>query len=143
MSNDLEKVENKITEFLVSFIKTTLYFLTGNQQSFVISFIHYVVFIIGFYYFFFQSEPKSIFRIIFFFVVLLGALSYFTFNRCTFTSIEFDLSEKKNPIQKVVDVFFGKEIEGNISSKIVLSLCSILLGTILLKDYGYIKISNN
>ena len=80
--------------------------------------------------------------IIFFIFVALGALSYFIFNKCFFTSIELKLSEEKNLIQNIVEEYFGEEIEGNIISKIVLSLLSIIAGIILLKDYGYLKLDN-
>ena len=88
----------------------------------------------SFYYFFFQSKPGDIYRIIFFIFVALGALSYFIFNKCFFTSIELKLSEEKNLIQIIVEEYFGEEIEGNIISKIVLSLLSIIAGIILLKE---------
>jgi hypothetical protein len=142
MSSSLEKIEEKITDFWTGFFKSTLFFLSKNQQSIFVSFIHYIIFIIGFYYFFFKSQPGSIFRVIFFIFVVLGALSYFIFNRCFFTSIELSLSDEKNSIQKLVDRYFGKEIEGNITSKIVLSVGVIITGLVLLKDYGYFKFSN-
>ena len=41
-----------------------------------------------------------------------------------------------------MEEYFGEEIEGNIISKIVLSLLSIIAGIILLKDYGYLKLDN-
>jgi len=140
MPNELDLIENKITDFSTDFFKTILFFLQANTQSLFVSVIHYIVFIIGFAYFFFYSAPRDIFRVVFFIIVLFGALSYFTFNRCFFTSIELNLSGKKNPIQKIVDKFFGKEIEGNVTSKIVLGVSSLILGGILLKDYGIIKL---
>ena len=37
-----------------------------------------------------------------------------------------------------MDTYFGKEIEGNITSKIVLSIMTVVTGFVLLKDYGFI-----
>ena len=94
----------------------------------------------GFYFFFFGTQPGSPFRVFFFFVVALSALSYFIFNRCFFTSVELSLSDEKNAIQKIIDKYFGKEIEGNITSKIVLTVGTLITGLFLLKDYGYLKL---
>ena len=49
------------------------------------------------------------------------------------------LSKEKNLIQKTIDKFFGEEIEGNITSKIVFIFGTIVLGYCLLNDYGYIN----
>jgi hypothetical protein len=138
---DIGIIEEKITDFWTRFFKVILFFLNKNQQSTFISFIHYIVFIVGFYIFFFKSEPGSIFKLIFFIFVSLGALSYFIFNKCFFTSIELSLSSEKNPIQKFIDNYFGKEIEGNITSKIVLTVASLITGYVLLNDYGIIKLN--
>ncbi len=69
-------------------------------------------------------------------------LSYFIFNKCFFTSIELSLSNEKNYIQAFMDKYFGKEIEGNSTSKIILSIGAIITGTILFRDYGIIKLDN-
>jgi hypothetical protein len=144
MNEELEKIEEKITDFWTDFFKSLLFFLNQNQQSIIVSFIHYAVFIVGFYYFFFQSKPGDIYRIVFFIFVVLGALSYFIFNKCFFTSIELNLSNnEKNPIQQLMDNYFGKEIEGNITSKVILSASSIVIGLTLLKDYGYLNWGSN
>ncbi len=37
-----------------------------------------------------------------------------------------------------MDKYFGQEIEGNMTSKIVLSASTIITGLTLLKDYEYI-----
>lgn len=142
MGSYLNQIEERITEFWTEIFRSLLFFLSKNQQSIFVSFIHYIIFIIGFYYFFFKSQPGSIFRILFFIFVVLGALSYFIFNRCFLTSIELNLSDEKNSIQKLMDKYFGKEIEGNITSKIVLSVGVIITGLVLLKDYGIIKVDN-
>jgi len=142
MSPSLDRLEERITDLGTRFFRDSLFFLSKTQQSVFVSFIHYVIFIVGFYYFFFISKPHSLFRILFFVVVTLGALSYFLFHKCFFTSIELSLSEKKNFIQNFIDKYFGKETEDNITSKIVLSIGSLIIGIILLKDYGIIKLNN-
>jgi hypothetical protein len=138
MSVDLIIIERKITEFWTNVVKTLLFFITGNQQSLFVSAIHYIIFVVGLYYFFFKSEPGDLFRILFFLIILISLLSYFIFNKCFFTSIELSLSSEKNPIQSFMDTYFGKEIEGNITSKIVLSIMTAVTGFVLLKDYGFI-----
>jgi hypothetical protein len=142
MDSCLNKIEERITDFWTNFFRSLLFFLTKNQQSVFVSFLHYIVFIVGFYYFFFKSHPGGAYRLVFFVFVVLGALSYFIFNRCFFTSIELSLSDEKNSIQKLVDKYFGKEVEGNITSKIVLSIGVFITGLVLLKDYGIIKLGN-
>lgn len=143
MSEILDTIELGVTDFWTELFRSVLFFLNQHQQSIFVSFIHYTVFIIGFYFFFFQSNPKDIFRIIFFIFVALGALSYFIFNKCFFTSIELNLSNnEKNPIQTIMDNYFGQEIKGNMTSKVVLSASTIITGLTLLKDYGYIGSSS-
>lgn len=142
MTMSLDKIEEKITDFWTNIFQSLLFFLNKNQQSIFVSFIHYIIFIVGFYYFFFKSQAGDIYRIVFFIFVVLGALSYFIFNRCFFTSIELNLCNEKNSIQKLMDKYFGKEIEGNITSKIVLSVGVLITGFVLLKDYGIIKLDN-
>jgi flagellar biosynthesis protein FlhB len=139
MANSLDIIEKKITDFWTDFFRRILFFLKDDHQSLFVSFLHYIVFILGLIYFFFYSHAGDLYRILFFCFALLGALSYFIFNRCIFTSIEINLSDKKNNIQKVIDKYFGKEIEGNITSKFVLSLFSIITGISLLKDYGLLN----
>ena len=138
----LSELEQTITEFFTGCCRKGLFFLEPNHQSLAISAFHYIIFIVGFYYFFFHSNPRDYFRIIFFSFILLGLLSYFTINRCILTSIELKLSKDKNLIQKTIDKFFGEETEGNITSKIVFVFGTIVLGYILLKDYGYIKLKD-
>ena len=137
MSIELNRIERKITDFWTTLVKTLLFFLNGNQQSLFVSAIHYIIFIVGFYYFFFKSAPGDIFRILFFLMIIISALCYFIFNKCFFTSIELSLSKEKNLIQSFMDIYFGKEIEGNITSKIILSISAVITGIILLKDYGF------
>ena len=123
-------------------IESLLFFLTGPQQSLFVSIIHYIIFVLGLYYFFFISNPGDTFRLIFFFIFLISVLSYFIFNKCFFTSIERRLCKDKNIIQMTMDTYFGIEIEGNISSKIILSIGTIVTGLVLLKDYGIITRCN-
>jgi hypothetical protein len=138
---EIDKIERGITDFWTTLIKTLLFFLNGNQQSLFVSVIHYIIFIVGFYYFFFKSGPGDLFRVLFFFMVLLSVLCYFIFNKCFFTSIELSLSKEKNPIQSFMDTYFGKEVEGNVTSKIILSIGTIVTGIVLLKDYGFINLA--
>ena len=63
-------------------------------------------------------------------------LSYFIFNKCFFTTIEFNLSTERNVIQEIMNTYFGKQTEGNITSKIVLTIGTIITGFILLFDYN-------
>jgi len=129
-------IEKRIVDSSVSFIQTVFFFLNGNQQSLLVSFIHYFITILLIYYFF-KSKPRSLQRILLFIIVLIFTISYFIFNRCLFTSIELKLSEEKNPIQKVSSMYFGENKEGNVMSKISLSVLSIVGGIILLKDLKY------
>jgi hypothetical protein len=139
MVADLDIIEKKITDFWTKFFRKVLFFLKDDQKALFVSFLHYTIFIFGFIYFFFYSTPGESYRLIFFILVLLGAISYFIFNKCFFTSIELQLSNKKNGIQNLIDTYFGKELEGNIMSKTVLSLSSLFLGSILLfQDYNLI-----
>lgn len=142
MTNSPDILERRITEFWTLFFKKTLFFLKDSNQSLFVSFIHYFIFILGFFYFFFYSMPGDIFRLFFFLIVFTGAISYFTFNKCFITSIELSLYGKKNKIQNFIDKYFGKEIEGNITSKLVLSLSSLIIGLILMKDFGFLNVDN-
>ena len=135
MITDLEKI---ITGYLTKFCDSILFFLSNNNKSLVISIFHYVIFIIGSIYFLFYSQPGDYFRIIFFLFFLFSAISYFTINRCILTSIELSLSKEKNIIQRSINRYFGEEIEGNITSKIILTIGSIVTGYVLLNDYGYL-----
>ena len=139
MNIQLDKVEKDITEFWTDFIRSTLFFLDSSTQALIISAFHYIIFIAGFYYFFFYSKPKDTFRLIFFIFVVIASISYYTFNKCFLTLIELNLSNEKNIIQNTIDKYFGKQTEGNITSKVVLTGGSIILGIILLRDYNFIK----
>ncbi len=132
MSSNLEQ---NITEFFTNCCKKSLFFLNNNQQSLVISLFHYIIFIAGFYYFFFYSKPGSYFRILFFLFILTSLISYCIINKCILTSIELKLSKEKNIIQSTISKYFGEETEGNITSKIVLLFSTILIGSIVIRDY--------
>ena len=66
MSNTLNDIEEKITDFWTKVFRCLFFFLDGNSQSFCVSLLHYAIFAIGFGYFFLFSKPGDIFRIIFF-----------------------------------------------------------------------------
>ena len=137
----LKTMEEDITELCTNILNSSLFFLNNSQKSLMVSIFHYVIFIIGFYYFFFKTYPGDLFRVLFFIFCALGALSYFIFNKCILTSIELNLSNNKNIVQKTIDKYFGSQTEGNITSKIVLTICTIITGSILVRDYGFIKSS--
>jgi hypothetical protein len=137
MNSILENIEKDITEFWTNIFKSILFFLDNKHKSLIISIIHYLIFIAGFYYFF-KSKSGDIFRLIFFIFILLAMLSYFIFNKCFFTTIELNLSNEKNIIQEIMNKYFGKQTEGNITSKIVLTIGTIITGFILLFDYNII-----
>jgi hypothetical protein len=139
----LLNIEKQITEFWTNFFRAILFFLNKEYQSLCVSFLHYIIFIAGFYYLFFVSQPGDSFRVIFFLFLVLATLSYFTFNKCFFTLIELNLCSQQNSIQKFIDIWFGKQVEGNLSSKIVLVSSSIIVGLILLKDYNYFLFSHD
>lgn len=127
-------IDEQITNILTHICRILLFFLHPQHQSLIVSIVHYSVFIIGFYYFFFHTVPGDKFRIIFFGLVVISAASYFLTNRCFMTTIERKLSQEKNAIQKFIDKYFGEEIEGNPTSKIVLSAGTLIIGAILLVD---------
>jgi hypothetical protein len=137
----LENFEENVTGFFTNIIKSIFFFLNNNHQSLFVSIIHYIIFIVGSYYFLFKSEPKSLFRLLFFIFLALSTISYFVFNKCILTSIEFRLSNERNYIQKIINIFFGEKRENNINSKIFLSFLTFISGFILLNDYGILKLS--
>jgi thiol:disulfide interchange protein len=116
--------------------RTIFFFLEDSYQSFMVSIVHYAIFIIGFYYFMYHSNPRSTYRIVFFLFVLGSTICYYLFNKCILTQIEMSLSKDQNAIQKTMEYYFGNKIEGNESSKIVLSSLTLLTGLLLGKEYG-------
>ena len=135
MGDYAAQVEKACTTFFATSIRTTCFFLTGEQQSCLMTFLHYFIFAIGFYYFFFHSKPGDIGRVLFFIFVLFAALLYYILNKCIFTSVERLLSDKQNLIQNAMCAYFGESVEGNVSSKRFLTGASIVLGGILCYDY--------
>jgi hypothetical protein len=133
MANIIQQIEQSFILFGVLLFKTIFFFLEDVYQSLMVSFIHYAVFMIGFYYFII-SNPKSKYRIYFFVFVLFSMLCYFIFNRCVLTQVEFFICPKQNKIQQTIAQFFGEQMEGNLSSKMVLTAMTIVTGIILFHD---------
>jgi hypothetical protein len=61
-------------------------------------------------------------------------ICYFVFNRCILTQIELSICPEKNKIQQTMEHFFGKQTEGNLSSKMVLTAMTVVTGMIILHD---------
>jgi hypothetical protein len=133
MGTIIEQIEQSFILLGVVIFKVLFFFLEDVHQSLMVSFIHYTVFIIGFYYFIF-TNPKSKYRLYFFAFVLFSMLCYFMFNRCILTQVEFFICPKQNKIQETIGHFFGEQTEGNVSSKMVLTAMTIITGIILLHD---------
>lgn len=139
----MESIETTLTEFITNLFRCLLFFLNPSHQSLIVSIIHYAIFIVGTYYFFFHASPGDTSRIVIFVFFALSALSYFTINKCILTHVELRLCEKKNILQNIIATYFGHKNEGNTSSKFVLTTLSVILGGVLLADYGYIPKSLN
>lgn len=137
----MEDASKIATEFFTASIRTTCFFLNEEQQSCMMSFLHYFIFALGFYYFFFQSNPGDIGRVLFFVFVVLAAVLYYVLNKCIFTQVEMALSDKPNGIQRMMCRYFGEEVEGNLASKYFLLGSSFVLGGIL--GYDYIMLGNS
>lgn len=135
---DINAIENKITETFTNIFRSSLFFLEPSYQSLFVSILHYAIFICGFYILFFYSKPRSLYRWLFFGFTLMAMIMYFIFNRCILTSVELNLCSKNNIVQKFISYYFGHGIEGNSSSKIVLTLSVFITGFILLYDYKVI-----
>jgi hypothetical protein len=100
---DLEHLEKSITDSIVIFFKTILFFCNSEMQSTIITATHYLIFVIGIYIFYFVCKPKSIFKIIFLIFVCLALFAYIIFNKCVFSSAEYCIYEGKNYLQKIFD----------------------------------------
>jgi glucan phosphoethanolaminetransferase (alkaline phosphatase superfamily) len=133
MTTILEKIENSFIMFGVFLMRTFFFFLDDAQQSLLTSFFHYAIFIVGFYFFIYAS-PKSWYRIFFFVFIVFSASCYFAFDKCIITHVELSLSEEKNKIQETMETFFGSQVEGNLSSKVILTALAIISGMILWHD---------
>jgi len=141
MANMIQYIEERFITLGILFFKSILFFLNDSYQALFISFLHYAIFIIGLYYFIYHSKSKSLYRLLFFGFVLFSALCYLMFNKCILTHIELGICDKKNGVQKTIDTFFGSQLEGNVSSKVVLYGMTIIVGLFLLHDYEIINIS--
>ena len=133
MINIIQQIEQSFVLLGLFLFRTIFFFLGDLQQSFMVSFLHYTVFIVGFYYFIY-ANPKSRYRILFFAFVLFSMICYFVFNRCILTQIELSICPEKNKIQQTMEHFFGKQTEGNLSSKMVLTAMTVVTGMIILHD---------
>lgn len=133
MVNIIQQVEQSFILLGVLLFKTLFFFLEDIYQSLMVSFVHYAIFIVGFYYFIY-ANPKSRYRRLFFAFVVFSMLCYFAFNRCILTQIELSLSPEQNKIQETIANVFGEQTVGNRSSKMVLTAMSIITGIILLHD---------
>ena len=132
-------MEEQITDFFTVLCQWLFFFCKDTQQSFLVTVIHYAVFIGGFIYFFFFSAPRDIFRILFFVFIVIATLSYYCFNRCIVGVVEYKLSHEKNSIQSFMDRCFGENEYGNIYSKGALTFFTVMLSIILLHDYDVIR----
>ena len=133
MVNIIQQVEQSFILLGVFLFKTLFFFLEDIHQSLMVSFVHYAVFIVGFYYFIY-ANPKSRYRRWFFAFVMFSMVCYFLFNRCILTQVELSLCPKQNKIQETVANVFGDQSVGNRSSKVVLTAMAIVTGIILLHD---------
>jgi hypothetical protein len=133
MVNIIQQVEQSFILLGVFLFKTLFFFLEDIHQSLIVSFVHYAVFIVGFYYFIY-ANPKSKYRRWFFAFVVFSMVCYFVFNRCILTQIEISLCPEQNKIQETVANVFGEQSVGNRSSKVVLTTMAIITGIILLHD---------
>jgi hypothetical protein len=133
MINIIQQIEQSFVLLGLFLFKTIFFFLGDLQQSFMVSFLHYTVFIVGFYYFIY-ANPKSRYRILFFAFVFFSMICYFVFNKCILTQVELSICPEKNKIQQTMEHFFGKKTEGNLSSKMVLTAMTVITGMIILHD---------
>jgi hypothetical protein len=135
------RLEAALISFGIFFFQTFFFFLRAPTQSSMVSFLHYAIFAIGLYYFIYKADSKGIYRILFFLFVLFSFICYLVFNKCLLTHIELGISNEKNMIQHTIETFFGSQIEGNTSSKVALSMMTLVTGLFILHDYGIFKVS--
>ena len=141
-SSWIQQMETLLIAIGILFFKSILFFLEPLQQSLMVSFFHYSIFFVGLYYFIYHAKPNGIYRPLFFGFALVSLLSYLVFNKCLLTHMELGISKETNAIQGTVEAFFGSRIEGNTSSKVVLSLLTLVTGLFLINDYGILKVSD-
>lgn len=138
----IQRIENGLIAIGILFFKSVFFFLSPPNQSLMVSFLHYAIFFLGLYYFVYRAKPNGIYRPLFFVFVFLSLLCYLVFNKCMLTQMELGISKETNKIQQTVEAFFGSQTEGNVSSKVVLSLLSLVTGLFLINDYGILKVSD-
>lgn len=132
----IQRLESVLLSIGIGFFQTLFFFLTPPQQSLMVSLFHYAIFMAGLYYFIYYASPNGTYRVAFFLFVFASLVSYVVFNKCLLTHMEHGISKQTNAIQRTMETFFGSSMEGNWSSKIVLSLLTFLTGGILIHDYG-------
>ncbi len=135
------RLEAALISFGVFLFQTIFCFLRAPNQSFLVSFLHYIIFAVGLYYFFYRTNSKGMYRTIFFLFVLFSFLCYLVFDKCLLTHIELGISKEQNMIQRTMETFFGSQMEGNTSSRVVLGAMTLGTGLVLAKDYGIFKVS--
>lgn len=144
--NTMDSWIRRLEAFLVAvgilFFKSIFFFLSAPHQSLMVSFFHYAIFFAGLYYFIYRAKPNGLYRPLFFVFVLFSLVCYLVFNKCLLTHMELGICKEANAIQGTVESFFGSQVEGNTSSKVVLSLLTVVTGLFLINDYGILKVSD-
>ena len=135
-------MESSLIAIGILFFKGVFFFLAAPYQSLMVSLFHYAIFILGLYYFIYRAKSHGTYRPFFFAFVLFSLICYLLLNKCLLTQIELGISKEKNAIQETVEGFFGAQTEGNVSSKVVLSLLTVVTGLFLINDYGILKVSD-
>jgi len=138
----IQKIEHGLVALGISVFKSVFCFLSPPYQSLMVSFVHYAIFFAGLYYFIYRSKPHGLYRPLFFTFVLISLVCYIVFNKCLLTHMELGISKEQNAIQATVESFFGSQTEGNVGSKVVLSLLTVVTGLFLINDYGILKVSD-
>ena len=138
----IQRIESFLIAIGISIFQTVFFFLNASNQSLMVSFFHYAIFFVGLYYFIYRAKPNGVYRPLFFSFVLISLVCYLVFNKCLLTHMELGISKETNAIQGTIESFFGSQIEGNVSSKVVLSLLTIVTGLFLINDYGILKVSD-
>ena len=138
----IQRIESFLITIGVTLFQTIFFFLDAPNQSLMVSFLHYAIFFVGLYCFVYHAGARGIYRPLFFVFVLMSLISYIVFNKCLLTHMELGISKERNAIQGTVETFFGSQIEGNTSSKVVLSILTMVTGLFLAHDYNILKVSD-
>ncbi len=138
----IPRIEATLLAIGILFFKSIFFFLSAPYQSLMVSFVHYTIFFMGMYYFIYRAKPNGAYRCLFFAFVLFSLVCYLVFNKCILTQMELGICKETNAIQATVEAFFGSQTEGNVSSKVVLSLLTLVTGLFLINDYGILKVSD-